>query len=73
MSSTLFSGNLGSYKKGNGGEFMVHLEQVSQKKIIENIKPSLNTRNNLYYTKLRDDIEAKCGRLRTFKDKEIEA
>ena len=36
------------------------------------MKAHMNTRDNLYYTKLRDDIEEKYRRLNKYKNKEIE-
>jgi hypothetical protein len=37
------------------------------------MKPMMSTRDNVYYTKMRDEIEAKYKRLQTVKTKEVEA
>lgn len=37
------------------------------------MKPMMYTRDNVYYTKMRNDIEAKYKRLQTVKTKEVEA
>jgi hypothetical protein len=37
------------------------------------MRPMMFTRDNIYYTKMRDDIEAKYKRLQTVKTKEVEA
>lgn len=59
MSNSLILSDTGKVKKGNGVEYMRHLEMEAQKKNLESMKPMINSRNNLYYTKMRDDIEKK--------------
>ena len=65
--------SVGKIKKGNGVEYLMHQEKVSQKKNLDEMKPMMHTRDNVYYTKMRDDIEAKYKRLQTVKTKEVEA
>ncbi len=57
MSKSLFPVNNGKTKKGNGVEFLMHQEKEALKSSLNNMKPVMNTRNNMYYTKMRDNIE----------------
>ena len=43
------------------------------KKNLQELKPSMSTRDNLYYTKMRDDIEAKYKRIKNVKTREVDA
>ena len=72
MSLILDTRDTGKTKKGNGVEFMRHQEQLAQKRIVEEMEPYMDTRNNINYTKKRDEIETKYQRLKNMKDKEIE-
>ena len=58
----MFSVDIGKVKKGNGVEYMQHQEKVAQKRNLEGIRGMMNTRDNIYYYKLRDDIEDKYKR-----------
>jgi len=59
MATALFPLDSGKVKKGNGVEFLQHQEQEAQKKNLGTAKAMMYTRENLYYTKMRDDIEKK--------------
>ena len=60
-------------KKGNGLEFLQHLEAQAQRKHVRDMQPSLDTRDNLFYTKMRDTLEAQQARFAKVKNREIEA
>ena len=49
----------GIYKKGNGAELLQYTEKQSQLKNLSEINSYMNTRDNLFYIRLRDDIEKK--------------
>lgn len=51
----------------------MHQERQALKKNLKDLKPSMSTRENIYYTKMRDDIEAKYKRIKNVKTKEVEA
>jgi hypothetical protein len=59
MSTSQFPLNHGKIKKGNGVEYMMHQERSALRKNLMSLKSGMSTRDNIYYTKLRDDIEAK--------------
>ena len=69
MSTSQFPDVTGKMKKGNGMEFLMHQEQEVQKNHLDRMKPVMNTRNNLYYTKMRDDIEKQFKKLADDKQK----
>ena len=75
MSSPQFplANSRGKVKKGNGVEFLMHQEKSSQKQHLMEMRPTIYTRDNLYYTKVRDEMQAKYKRLQTVKTKEVEA
>ena len=72
MSTSQFPDVTGKMKKGNGMEFLMHQEQEVQKNHLDTMRPFMNTRNNLYYTKMRDDIEKQYKKLHDNKQKEME-
>jgi len=51
--------NTGKYKKGNGAELMQYTEKQAQLKNLSEINSYINTRDNVFYTRLRDDIVKK--------------
>lgn len=73
MSTSQFPIHNGNSKKGNGVEYLMHQEQAALKKNLQELKPCMSTRDNIYYTKMRDDIEAKYKRIKNVKTKEVEA
>jgi molecular chaperone GrpE (heat shock protein) len=50
----------------------MHQERQALKKNLSDLKSSMSTRDNIYYTKMRDDIEAKYKRLNNVKKREVE-
>ena len=73
MSTSQFPINNGKTKKGNGVDYLMHQEREALKKNLMDLKSSMSTRDNLFYTKMRDDIEAKYKRLNNVKTREVEA
>ena len=59
MSTVMFSKDRGFFKSGNGAEYIQYLEKRSQKRNLLEMGAYMNTRDNVYYTKLRDDINDK--------------
>ena len=73
MSTAMLSQDRGINKKGNGVDFLRFQEKEIQRQHVENMEPYMNTRENLFYTRLRDDIAEKANRITKMKKKELEA
>ena len=63
MSTVLFPKNRGVFKSGNGAEYLQFLEKVAQKKNLDEMSAYMDTRDNVYYTKFRDEVEARQARI----------
>lgn len=68
----MFSKDRGVFKAGNGAEYIQFLEKKAQKKNLKEMGAYMNTRENLFYTKLRDDINDKQRRLYNLKQREVD-
>ena len=63
MSTVMFSKDRGVFKAGNGAEYIQYLEKKAQKKNLNEMGAYMNTRENVFYTKLRDDLQDKKRQL----------
>ena len=59
MATSLFPKDRGVFKAGNGAEYLQFLEQAAQKKNLNEMSAYMDTRDNIYYTKFRDEVEAR--------------
>jgi len=59
MATPLFPLDRGIFKSGNGAEYLQFLEKASQKKNLNEMSAFMDTRDNVYYTKFRDEVEAR--------------
>ena len=57
------SRDMGIYKSGNGAEYLQYLEQKSNKRNLREMSAYMDTRDNIYYTKIRDEMSEKHRRI----------
>lgn len=72
MSTAMFSKDRGFFKAGNGAEYIQYLEKKAQKKQLREMSAYMNTRENVFYTKMRDELNDKQRRIYNLKQKELE-
>ena len=72
MSTSQFPNYCGKFKKGNGVEYLMHQEKVAQKHNVHHMRATMDTRGNIYYTRMRDDIEKQFKKMHNDKIKILE-
>ena len=70
--SILFTKDAGTYKRSNGVEFIRYQEREAFERNLGQVGAYMNTRGNLYYYKLRDDINAIQKRIYNKKLKDVD-
>ena len=67
----LFKSDTSRVKGGNGLGYMQHLEHEAQKRNLKATVPLVNTRDNLFYHKLRDTLVASTSRAKEVKERQV--